>query len=216
MLITKYAYHQVCVIMPLAASGVVLFTNAMTAKWDKATFAGTIGHTKCCFAAFYTNNPQQGSLQGQISLIRQPPSMQIMMSKILLNYLFWKWQRSEVNVRHALDCFHQANYYYLNNTKEFAMEYVLDTIGTSRVSGAIASVTGGYDEKQVYNQLRLRRYPTMEQQVLCNFKCLHLRTMCIQISCLWMGCGNRSRVAYALKDLSQFLISLKEVYILDC
>jgi len=73
--------------------GVVLFTNAMTAKWDKATFAGTIGHTKCCFAAFYTNNPQQGSLQGQISLIRQPPSMQIMMSKILLNYLFWKWQR---------------------------------------------------------------------------------------------------------------------------
>ena len=41
----------------------------------------------------------------------------------------------------------KANFYYLNNTKEFGMEYVLDTIGTNRVSGAIASVTGSSDEK---------------------------------------------------------------------
>jgi len=58
----------------------------------------------------------------------------------------------------------KANYYYLNNTKEFGSEYVLDTIGTNRVSGAIASVTGTDDEKAVFKQLILRRYPSIKEQ----------------------------------------------------
>jgi len=88
----------------------------------------------------------------------------------------------------------KANYYYENNTKEFGVEYVLDTIGTSRVSGSIASVTGGKNEKIVWEQLILRRYPTMAEQV----------------SCQWMGCGNRSRVAWALRDMSKFLYQIKQ------
>ena len=88
----------------------------------------------------------------------------------------------------------KANYYYENNTKEFGVKYVLDTIGTSRVSGSIASVTGGKDEEEVYSQLILRRYPSMTQQLTCD----------------WMGCGNQSRVAWALKDMSIFLKGIKE------
>jgi len=88
----------------------------------------------------------------------------------------------------------KANYYYMNNTKEFGVEYVLDTIGTNRVSGAIASVTGTRDEKAVYEQLILRKYPTIREQ----------------LSCDWMGCGNKSRIAWAIKDMSNFLKSLKE------
>jgi len=76
------------------------------------------------------------------------------------------------------------------------MRYVLDTLGTSRVSGGIASVTGGSNEKEVARQLVLRQYPSMSDMV----------------SCLWMGCANKSRVAWALKDVSTFLKSLKEDY----
>ena len=59
----------------------------------------------------------------------------------------------------------QANYYYMNNTKEFGALYVLDTMGTNRVSGAIASVSGVSDEVAVYNELILRKYPSLRQQV---------------------------------------------------
>ncbi len=61
----------------------------------------------------------------------------------------------------------KANYYFTKNTKEFVVKYVLDTIGTNRVSGAIASVTGGYDEVEVWNQLVLRKYPSLKEQVTC-------------------------------------------------
>ena len=74
------------------------------------------------------------------------------------------------------------------------MRYVLDTIGTSRVAGGIASVTGGTDENEVARQLVLRKYPSMPEMV----------------TCLYMGCGNRSRVAWALRDMSMFLKSIKE------
>lgn len=94
----------------------------------------------------------------------------------------------------------KANFYFTNNTKEFGMKYVLDTIGTNRVSGAIASVTGGQDETMVWNQLTLRQYPTIKEQI---------ETGGVG-GCMCMGCGNKSRIAWALKDLSVFLLSLKE------
>ena len=88
----------------------------------------------------------------------------------------------------------KANFYYMNNTKEFGVEYVLDTIGTNRVSGAIASVTGTKNEKAVWTQLILRKYPTIKEQLTCD----------------WMGCGNQSRVAWAIRDMSVFLRTIKE------
>jgi len=104
------------------------------------------------------------------------------------------------NVRNFMELFigemAKANFYFTNNTKEFATEYQLDTIGTTSVSSAIASVTGGYDVDEVYKQLQLRRYPTMEEQV----------------SCEWMGCKEMGRVANALKEMSKFFNTLKEDY----
>jgi len=88
----------------------------------------------------------------------------------------------------------------VNNTKEFGTRYVLDNYGTNRVSGAIASVTGANDEKKVYEQLIIRRYPSMRQQV---------EDEGVE-GCLWLGCGNKSRVVWALKDMSKFLLRIKE------
>jgi len=78
----------------------------------------------------------------------------------------------------------KANFYYQNNTKEFSQTYA----GIDSVAHKISSVIGG-DKSLVAPLLKMFKLPTMSEQV-------HVS---------WMGGGNRSRVALALKDQSQFL-----------
>merc|ERR1711988_2086615 len=149
----------------LKHTGEILFTNAMTSRWEKVTFSGVLARNDFLDKTDpkYANYP---------------------VSDFMVSFI-WEMAKS--------------NYYYMNNTKEFAVQYVLDTIGTNRVSGAIASVTGSaLNEGKVFEQLRLRQYPSLPSQ----------------ISCDWMGapedCHGQSRVAAALKDMAVFLMSIKE------
>jgi len=83
-----------------------------------------------------------------------------------------------------LDEMAKANYYFTNNTKEFGLDYA----GIDSVAHRIASVIGG-DKQLVAPWLALFKYPLPTDQV----------------SVQWMGSGNRSRVAIALKAQAKFL-----------
>lgn len=101
-----------------------------------------------------------------------------------------------MNVRSFLRTFlaemAKANFYFHNNTKEFAMGHrvtkgVLETSQT-RVDGEIAGVIGSLTYL-TWPHIQLYKYPTIKEQ----------------LSCIWLGCGNRSRVAWALRDQAKFL-----------
>jgi len=86
----------------------------------------------------------------------------------------------------------KSNFYYVNNTKEFQMQHrvtkgVLET-PQLRVDGEIAGVIGSTYDKTWWH-ISAYKYVTIEEH----------------ISCAWLGCGVHSRVAWALRDQSQFL-----------
>merc|ERR1711988_156759 len=90
----------------------------------------------------------------------------------------------------------KANYYYYNNTKEFFMGHkvikgVLET-PTLRVDGKIAGVIGSYAEL-TWPHIHLYKYPTIKEQ----------------LTCYWMGCGNKSRMAWVFQDQAKFLQQVK-------
>jgi len=85
--------------------------------------------------------------------------------------------------------FARANYYYLNNTKEFTMIYA----GNLSVSNKIASVINGIPS-YVHLLLAELTYPQLKEQV----------------SCEWLGCGSNGRIAWALKDQSEVMVRYRQ------
>jgi len=155
----KAAYVGLPELNVMKHNATILFTNRLTAQWDKPTFSGLIA-----------SNEFLDRLNPKYATYNVETFIQMFISEMA-----------------------KSNYYYENNTKEFGAVYKLDTIGTQRVSGAIASVTGGSNEAEVFQQLILRRYPSLKDQ----------------LSCKWMGCGDRGRVARSLKDQAEFFLMIK-------
>lgn len=86
----------------------------------------------------------------------------------------------------------KANYYYMNNTKEFSMRHkvtkgVLDT-AVPRVDGKISGVLG-QPSHLTWPHISAYKYMTIKEQMTCQ----------------WMGCGNQSRMAWALRDTAMFM-----------
>jgi len=101
-----------------------------------------------------------------------------------------------MNVRSFLRTFlaemAKANFYYENNTKEFSMTHrvtkgVLET-PVLRVDGKIAGVLGT-DAELTWPHIQFYKYPTIQDQLTCE----------------WMGCETKSRIAWSLMDQAHFL-----------
>lgn len=90
----------------------------------------------------------------------------------------------------------KANFYYFNNTKEFEASHPVykgvNRQQVQRVDGRIAGVIGG-----IYKLT----WP--------HIKAIKLVPVSEQVKCEWLGCGEGSAVAWALKNTAEFLQAVK-------
>lgn len=105
-------------------------------------------------------------------------------------------QRMLTFIRQILTELAKMNFYFYNNTKEFSATHPVykgvNKIQVQRVDGQIAGVIGGL-YSLTWAHLKLNKYLPVQEQLTCR----------------WLGCGSDSAVAWSLRDIARFLVTVK-------